>query len=125
VDSSALRYLDALAAEVAAVVGDRRIGVYPHGSWLLGDFLPERSDIDVLVVVEDALSTDEQAALATQLSEEALPCPAVGLELSVVTRAATAAPTARRIREDAKAEAARSLGGGVSLGEESGGGGGI
>jgi streptomycin 3"-adenylyltransferase len=95
VESSAGRYLEALTAEVAAVLGERLVGVYAHGSLLLGGYLPERSDIDVLVVVEDALSADEQADLAARLSEDALPCPAVGLELSVVTRAVAKAPTAR------------------------------
>ena len=94
-DPSAARYLDALRAEVVAVVGDRLVGVYAHGSLLLGGYLPSRSDVDVVVVVEDALTTDEQEALASRLQEESLPCPAVGLELSVVTRASAAAPSAR------------------------------
>ncbi len=94
-DPSAARYLEALTAEVAAVVGGRLVGVYPHGSLMLGGYRPERSDIDVLVVVDEPLSSDEQAALAARLSEDALPCPAIGLELSVVTRAVAAAPTAR------------------------------
>jgi len=95
VDPSAARYLEALTAEVAAVLGGRLVGVYAHGSLLLGGCLPTRSDIDVLVVVEDPLSPDEQADLAARLSADALPCPAVGLELSVVLRSVAAAPTAR------------------------------
>ncbi len=94
-DPSAARYLEALTAEVAAVVGDRVVGVYAHGSLLLGGYLPERSDIDVLVIVEDRLSPEEQADLAGRLSEDALPCPAVGLEMSVVLRSVAAAPSAR------------------------------
>ena len=94
-DPSAARYLEALTAEVTAVLGGRLVGVYAHGSLLLGGYLPTRSDIDVLVVVEDPLSPDEQADLAARLSEDALPCPAVGLELSVVLRSVAAAPTAR------------------------------
>jgi streptomycin 3"-adenylyltransferase len=95
VDPSAARYLEALTAEAAAVLGGRLVGVYAHGSLLLGGYLPTRSDIDVLVVVKDPLSADEQADLAGRLSEDALPCPAVGLELSVVLRSVAAAPTAR------------------------------
>ena len=94
-DPSAAQYLEALTAEVAAVVGERLVGVFPHGSLMLGGYRPERSDIDVLVVVEDALSADEQADLADRLSADALPCPAIGLELSVVTRAVASAPEAR------------------------------
>ena len=94
-DPSAARYLEALTAEVIAVLGGRLVGVYAHGSLLLGGYLPTRSDIDVLVVVEDPLTPEEQADLAARLSEDALPCPAVGLELSVVLRPVAAAPTAR------------------------------
>jgi streptomycin 3"-adenylyltransferase len=95
VDSSAARYLQALTAEVADVLGSRLVGTYPHGSLVLGGYRPSRSDIDVIVVVEDALSADEQAGLAARLVYDALPCPAIGLELSVVTRAVAAAPSAR------------------------------
>jgi streptomycin 3"-adenylyltransferase len=95
VDHSAARYLEALTAEATAVLGRRLVGVYPHGSLLLGGYVPTRSDIDVLVVVEDRLTPEDQADLAARLSEEALPCPAVGLELSVVLRSVAAAPTAR------------------------------
>ncbi len=94
-DSSAARYLAALTGEVADVVGDRLVGAYPHGSLLLGGYRPSRSDIDVVVVVEDPLSVDEQAAIGARLAHDALPCPAIGLELSVVTRAVAAAPSAR------------------------------
>ena len=87
VDPSAARYVEALTAEVRAVVGDRLVGVYAHGSLLLGGFLPDRSDIDVLVVVEDAAHRRGAGRLASRLQEESLPCPAVGLELSIVTRA--------------------------------------
>ena len=69
--------------------------MYAHGSLLLGGYLPTRSDIDVLVVVADPLSSAEQADLAARLSEDALPCPAVGLEMSAVLTSVAAAPTAR------------------------------
>ena len=94
-DPSAARYLEALTAEVVAVVGARLVGVYAHGSLLLGGYLPDRSDVDVVVVVEDPLTEAEQDDLAARLQEESLPCPAVGLELSLVTRASAAAPDAR------------------------------
>jgi streptomycin 3"-adenylyltransferase len=95
VDPSAARYLEAWTAEATAVLGERLVGAYAHGSLLLGGYLPTRSDIDVLVVVADPLSPAEQADLAARLSEDALPCPAVGLELSVVLTSVAAAPTAR------------------------------
>lgn len=80
---------------LAAVVDERvgaggLVGVYVHGSAALGGFRPERSDVDVLVVVENPVPADRQAALGAALLAVAYPCPGTGLELSVIT-AATAA----------------------------------
>ena len=88
-------YLRALTSAAADVLGDDLVGVYAHGSLMLGGWRAERSDIDVLVVVERALTAAEQSALAAAWSSEALPCPAVGLELSVVLRSVAAHPDAR------------------------------
>ena len=88
-------YLQALTSAAAEVLGDDLVGVYPHGSLVLGGWRPERSDIDVLVVVERSLTAPEQSALAAAWSQESLPCPAVGLELSVVLRSVAAHPNAR------------------------------
>ena len=62
---------------------------------MLGGWRPERSDIDVLVVVDRQLTSTEKSLLARAWSEESLPCPAIGLELSVVTRETTSRPTPR------------------------------
>ena len=86
VDPSVEQYLDALAGAVAAAAAGNLVGVYVHGSLALGGFDPRRSDVDVLVVVENELPWAHRSALADALGEEALPCPARGLELSVVTR---------------------------------------
>ncbi len=88
-------YLQALTSATADVLGDDLVGVYPHGSLILGGWRPERSDIDVLVVVERSLTSAEQSTLAAAWQPEARPCPAVGLELSVVLRSVAAHPNAR------------------------------
>ncbi|MBE5795529.1 MAG: DUF4111 domain-containing protein [Clostridiales bacterium] len=65
---------------------DNLIGVYLHGSLTMGCFNPEKSDIDLLLVVETEPTDTEKLAFMQEvafLSEEA---PAKGLELSVVTR---------------------------------------
>jgi len=84
-------YGDRLAGVVDECIGaDGLVGVYVHGSAVLGGFRPERSDVDVLVVVGRAVPADRQAALGAALLAAAYPCPGTGLELSVIT-AATAA----------------------------------
>ena len=94
-DSSASRYLASLTESGLAVLGEALVGVYPHGSLMLGGWRPERSDIDVLVVVDRQLTSTEKSLLAAAWSEESLPCPAVGLELSVVRREVISQPTPR------------------------------
>jgi len=50
------------------------VGVYIHGSAVLGDFMPGVSDLDVLVVVEDGLSEEDVASMAAVLARDrALP----------------------------------------------------
>ena len=43
--------LDRLGRDIGAVLGDRLLGLYVHGSWVLGDFQDDRSDLDLLAVV--------------------------------------------------------------------------
>ncbi|RJQ82040.1 DUF4111 domain-containing protein [Pseudonocardiaceae bacterium YIM PH 21723] len=90
--------MDQYCADVASVfearLDSRLIGVYLHGSAVLGGFDPRRSDIDILVVCADPLSASTRSAVIHELGEQRLPCPARGLELSVVTRTAARNPTA-------------------------------
>jgi streptomycin 3"-adenylyltransferase len=88
-------YVDELAAAGSAILGDALVGVYPHGSLVLGGWNPSRSDVDVLVVVSRSLTPADKTALAAAWSEEALPSPGVGLELSVVLASVAASPNAR------------------------------
>ena len=94
-DARSERYGADVAAALAGVLGPDLTGVYLHGSAVLGGFDARRSDVDILVVSEGAMTAGQQAAAAGALSEERLPCPAAGLELSVVTLAAARHPVAR------------------------------
>ena len=77
-----------LAAVVDECVGvGGLVGVYVHGSAVLGGFRPDRSDVDALVVVATPVPADRQAALGAALLAAAYPCPGIGLELSVITAA--------------------------------------
>lgn len=80
---------------MATVFGSRLVGVYLHGSAVLGGFDLRRSDIDILVVCDSATTASERSAAAAELSGRRLPCPASGLELSIVTLPVAQHPTAR------------------------------
>ncbi|HEU0238185.1 MAG TPA: aminoglycoside adenylyltransferase domain-containing protein [Micromonosporaceae bacterium] len=83
-------YGNRLAAAIRGVVADDLVGVYVHGSVALGGFRPDRSDVDVLAVVAQTLSPNQQATAGEALLAAAFPCPGTGLEASVIT-ASTAA----------------------------------
>jgi predicted nucleotidyltransferase len=62
-----------------------------HGSLTLGDFTPDRSDIDLLLIVGGALSDDELAALRDAVAAAGDDVPR-RVDLRVVTRATAAVP---------------------------------
>ncbi len=58
------KLLEALFAGVGDALGDNLLGFYLRGSLALGDFNPETSDVDILVVTERPVSEAEFEALA-------------------------------------------------------------
>lgn len=58
------RLIQELLAGVTAALTDNLLGVYLRGSLALGDFDPETSDVDILVVTERPVSETEFGALA-------------------------------------------------------------
>lgn len=53
------RVLEKLVTGIKTILGDNLVGIYLHGSLALGDFDPQTSDVDFMVVVKEKL-TDEQ-----------------------------------------------------------------
>ncbi len=56
--------LDELLAGIRAALRDDFVGMYLYGSLATGDFDPQSSDVDVLVVTRDALGSEQFAALS-------------------------------------------------------------
>jgi predicted nucleotidyltransferase len=50
--------LERLLSDVQAVLGKRLVGLYVHGSLAYGDFNPQTSDIDFLIVTTDSLPAE-------------------------------------------------------------------
>ena len=76
-------YLAAAGERLREVLGTHLVGAYVGGSYALGDYLPGGSDLDVAAVVRPSLPPGLEAAVASALRHEALPCPARCLELVV------------------------------------------
>jgi Nucleotidyltransferase domain len=71
--------------------GDRR-RVILHGSLTLDDYVPGRSDVDLLVIVEDPLNEGQLAALSEVVSKHWRRAPGP-VDLRLVTRQVAASPT--------------------------------
>ena len=69
-----------------AALGDNLVGVYLHGSAAMGCFNPQKSDLDLILVVEKEIPDAaklEFMRYVVELNEEA---PAKGIELSIVKK---------------------------------------
>jgi predicted nucleotidyltransferase len=64
----ALRFAEMLARSCSQALGETVAGVILHGSLTLDDYLPGRSDVDLLVVVQDPLTDAQLAALTDALA---------------------------------------------------------
>jgi ketosteroid isomerase-like protein/predicted nucleotidyltransferase len=78
---SAVRaYIEELTRRVTESLGEAACGVWLFGSAALGDFAPERSDMDVQAVTTTRLPRATRERLAAALDHDVLPCPARKLE---------------------------------------------
>lgn len=78
--------LEAFTALCRQVLGPRLTGVYLHGSMAMGCFHTGQSDIDLIVVVEDSMTTGQKIKLMEQILLLNVQAPAKGLEVSFVKR---------------------------------------
>jgi hypothetical protein len=88
----ALRFAQALARACARALGGNVAGVILHGSLTLDDYLPGRSDVDLLLVIDDPLGDARLAALTQAVAGHRPRAPGP-VHLRVVTRQVAARPT--------------------------------
>jgi hypothetical protein len=88
----ALAYADTLAQAASRALGDALVAMILHGSLTLGNYLPGRSDIDLLLIVADPLTDAQLAGLAKEVGQQRPRAP-VRVDLRVVTRAVAGVPT--------------------------------
>jgi predicted nucleotidyltransferase len=82
-----------LVAQCGEIVDDGIVAAVLHGSLATGSYVPGRSDVDVLIVVEDAPPDDQLLAIRDLVIRLASRAGVGGLDLHVLTRAAAAALT--------------------------------
>lgn len=79
--------LDDFVGMCGEIIGkDQLTGVYLHGSMAMGCFNPEKSDIDLIVVIEGEISDARKMKFMEQVVRLNERAPAKGLELSIVRR---------------------------------------
>ena len=84
--SSAGLCLGAFVARTKVILGGNLAGIYLHGSAVMGCFNPEKSDLDLIVVVNEPVSDTVKKDFMDMVVELNESAPAMGIELSVVTR---------------------------------------
>jgi predicted nucleotidyltransferase len=90
--SRAREFARLLAERIAAALDAPVLSVILHGSLALGAFTPERSDVDLLVVVDEPLADGDVEALRRRLDAHRNDAPH-HVDVRVVTRAVAASPT--------------------------------
>jgi Domain of unknown function (DUF4111) len=78
---AAAAYHRELVSRLRLRLGSELVGVYAGGSFVLGGYVPDRSDLDVAAVCRASLARELKTEIGEALRHESLPCPARGLEL--------------------------------------------
>jgi hypothetical protein len=79
------------AGRLNALLGGGLVGVYLHGSAVLGDWQEARSDVDLLAVSTGRVSAPERQAVGRELVS--MTWPGVGLEFSLMIRSVAEHPS--------------------------------
>ncbi len=78
--------LDDFTALCKTVIGNTLTGIYLHGSMAMGCFNSDKSDIDLLVVMENSITGEQKLSLMEEIVKLNDMAPAKGLEISFVKR---------------------------------------
>lgn len=68
------------------VLGDNLVGIYLHGSAVMGCFNSKKSDLDLIIVVENDISQNTKLDFLSNVVKLNEKAPEKGLELSIVKR---------------------------------------
>jgi len=90
--AEALQFAEDLANACFGVLGTAVAGAILHGSLVLGGYVPGRSDVDLLVVIDDGLG-DEQVEAIEAVVADCVPNAPGRVDLRFVSRAEAAAPS--------------------------------
>ena len=78
--------ISGFAEQSRRILGDSLVGVYLHGSAVMGCFNPQKSDIDLIIVADRPLSDSVKRAYMDMVVRFNARAPEKGIEMSVVLR---------------------------------------
>lgn len=78
--------LNSFVAQSQTILGDNLVGVYLHGSAVMGCYNEKISDIDLLLVVQEAIPGDIKCRFMDMVVELNSYAPSKGIELSIVNQ---------------------------------------
>ena len=84
--SSASLCLGAFVAQAKLVLQDNLAGIYLHGSAVMGCFNPQKSDLDLIVVVNRPVCDSVKKDFMDMVAELNDSAPAKGIEMSMVVK---------------------------------------
>lgn len=79
-------FLKGITAEAIEILGDAMTGIYLHGSLAMGCFNPEKSDIDLLFVINRDMTDSQKIRFMEMAVRWNAQAPKKGLEFSVVKK---------------------------------------
>ena len=78
--------INSFVEQTKDILKDNLVGVYLHGSLAMGCFNPQKSDIDLVIVVNEPLTDSIKKEYLEMVVEHNARGPAKGIEMSVVLR---------------------------------------
>ena len=80
------KVIDQFTQGAVEILGENLVGVYLHGSAVMGCFQPKKSDLDFIVVVKDTVPDEVKKAFLDMVVALNAEGPAKGIEMSIVRR---------------------------------------
>ena len=78
--------IEGFVEQTKNIISGHLTGIYLHGSAVMGCFNPDKSDIDIIIVVNDPLTDEIKKSFMDMVAEYNGSASAKGIELSVVTK---------------------------------------
>lgn len=80
------KVIDQFTQKSLEILGENLVGVYLHGSAVMGCFQPKKSDLDFIVVVKNSVPDASKKSFMEMVTKLNAEGPAKGIEMSIVRR---------------------------------------